>query len=148
MICKRNAGKRVLNLAFHLLIVKDFVRDARYNRLLNFGFYVRPSPLQSVRRAFFPCRTVVILHRGPTWPQEPSRRASETFGSNSSSRLFPIARWERGVPLSDKLRFVRQRSSLCEAGDAPKSRPFFKLYYGYQPKTDRQDRQEAPNAEL
>ena len=29
--------------------------------------------------------------------------------------------------MSDKLRFVRQRSSLCEAGAAPKSRPFFKL---------------------
>ena len=33
MICKRNAGKRVLSIAFHLLIVKDFVLDARYNRL-------------------------------------------------------------------------------------------------------------------
>ena len=31
--------------------------------------------------------------------------------------------------LSDKLWFVRQKhSSLCEAGAAPKSRPFFKLY--------------------
>ena len=30
--------------------------------------------------------------------------------------------------MSDKLRFVRQRCSLCEAGVAPESRPFFKLY--------------------
>ena len=30
--------------------------------------------------------------------------------------------------MSDKLAFVRQRCSLCEAGAAPKSRPFFKLY--------------------
>ena len=30
--------------------------------------------------------------------------------------------------MSDKLWFVRQRCSLCEAGAAPKSRPFFKLY--------------------
>ncbi|WP_240945787.1 mobilization protein, partial [Alistipes shahii] len=28
----------------------------------------------------------------------------------------------------DKLRFVRQRCSLCEAGAAPESRPFFKPY--------------------
>ena len=30
--------------------------------------------------------------------------------------------------MSDKLWFVRQKRSLCEAGAAPKSRPFFKLY--------------------
>ena len=29
--------------------------------------------------------------------------------------------------MSDKLAFVRQRCSLCEAGVAPQSRPFFKL---------------------
>ena len=29
--------------------------------------------------------------------------------------------------LSDKLGFVRQKRSLCEAGVAPESRPFFKL---------------------
>ena len=122
----------IRKLAFHA---------ARYNRQKYLDSDVRSRPLQSVRRAFFSYRTVVILHRGPTWPQEPSRRASETFGSNSSSRLFPIARWERGVPLSDKLRFVRQRSSLCEAGAAPKSRPFFKLYMDTNRKqTDKKPR--------
>ena len=30
--------------------------------------------------------------------------------------------------MSDKLAFVRQRCSLCEAGVAPQSRPFFKPY--------------------
>lgn len=89
------------------------------------------GPLQSVRRTFFSCRPVVILHREPTRPQDPSWRTSETFGSNSSSRIFPIARWERAVFLSDNLRFVRQKRSLCEAGAAPKSRPIFKLYNGY-----------------
>jgi hypothetical protein len=43
--------------------------------------------------------------------------------------------------LSDKLRFVRQRSSLCEAGAAPKSRPFFKLYMDTNRKqTDKKPR--------
>ena len=43
--------------------------------------------------------------------------------------------------MSDKLRFVRQRSSLCEAGAAPKSRPFFKLYMDTNRKlTDITDR--------
>ena len=43
--------------------------------------------------------------------------------------------------MSDKLRFVRQRSSLCEAGAAPKSRPFFKLYMDTNRKqTDKKPR--------
>ena len=109
-------------------IRKPAFHDARYNQLKCLASNVRSGPPQSVRRAFFHLQTVVILHREPTRPQDSSRRASETFGSNAPAWLFPIARWERGVPLSDKLRFVRQRSSRCEAGAAPKSRPFFKLY--------------------
>ena len=43
--------------------------------------------------------------------------------------------------MSDTLRFVRQRSSLCEAGAAPKSRPFFKLYMDTNRKqTDKKPR--------
>ena len=43
--------------------------------------------------------------------------------------------------MSDKLPFVRQRSSLCEAGAAPKSRPFFKLYMDTNRKqTDKKPR--------
>ena len=122
-------------------IKKSTFHAAIYNRQKYLGSGVRPSPLQSVRRAFFHLQTVVILHREPTRPQEPSRRAPETFGSNAPAWLFPIARWERGVPLSDKLCFVRQRSSLCEAGAAPKSRPFFKLYMDTNRKqTDKTDK--------
>ena len=112
-------------------IKKSTFHAAIYNRQKYLGSGVRPSPLQSVRRAFFSYRTVVILHRETTRPQDPSWRTSETFGSNSSARIFPIARWERAVFLSDNLRFVRQKRSLCEAGAAPKSRPIFKLYNGY-----------------
>ena len=77
--------------------------------------------------AFLSLKTIVILHPGPTWSKEPSRRTFETFGRNFPVRLFPIVRWERAVFLSDNLRFVRQKRSLCEAGVAPESRPFFKL---------------------
>jgi hypothetical protein len=110
---------------------EKFLSAAIYNRVKRVRTIVRPSPLQSVRRAFFSYRTVVILHRETTRPQDPSWRTSETFGSNSSARIFPIARWERAVFLSDKLWFIRQKRSLCEAGAAPKSRPIFKLYNGY-----------------
>lgn len=104
---------------------EKFLPAAIYNRIKRFRSDVRSRPLQSAPAAFFRPETVVILHREPTRPQEPSRRASETFGSNAPAWLFPIARWERGVPLSDKLRFVRQRSSLCEAGPLPSRDPFF-----------------------
>ena len=112
-------------------IRKPTFHDARYNRLRYLGSDVRSSPLQSAPRAFFCARTVVILHREQTRPQEPYRGIQRTSVRDSSARIFPIARWERAVFLSDKLWFVRQKCSLCEAGAAPKSRPFFKLYNGY-----------------
>ena len=117
------------------LIIRLFIRiilsAAIYIFIFQPGSDVRSRPLQSAPRAFFGARTVVILHTGKTRPQDPSWRTSETFGSNSSARIFPIARWERAVFLSDNLRFVRQKRSLCEAGAAPKSQPIFKLYNGY-----------------
>ena len=119
---------------------EKFLSAAIYNRVKRVRTIVRPSPLQSVRRTFFSYRTVVILHPEPSRPQEPSRSTSETIGRNFLLRIFPIARWERGVPLSDKLRFVRQRSSLCEAGAAPESRPFFKLYMDTNRKRTQQSR--------
>ena len=109
-------------------IRKPAFHAARYNSLECFGSDVRSRPLQSAPRAFFGARTVVILHSGKTRPQDPSRRASEIFGSNSPPRIFVVARQQRAVPLSDKLAFVRQRCSLCEAVAAPESRPFFKPY--------------------
>ena len=129
-------------------IRKPTFRAARYSRLKYLGSDVRSRPLQSVRRAFFSYRTVVILHREQPHPRKPYRGIQRTSVRDSPARLFPIARWERAVPLSDKLAFVRQRCSLCEAGVAPQSRPFFQAIYGSQPKTDRHDRKEPPNAEL
>ena len=74
--------------------------------------------------AFLSLKTIVILHPGPTWSKEPSRRTFETFGRNFPVRIFPIVRWERAVFLSDNLRFVRQKRSLCEAGRSPESNAF------------------------
>ena len=110
---------------------EKFLSAAIYNRVKRVRTNVRSRPLQSVRRAFFSRWPVVLLHRKQTRPQEPYRGIQRTSVRDSSARLFPIARWERAVFLSDNLRFVRQKRSLCEAGAAPKSRPIFKLYNGY-----------------
>ena len=112
-------------------IKKSTFHAARYNRLKCLSSDVRSRPLQSAPRAFFGARTVVILHTGKTRPQEPYRGIQRTSVRDSPVRIFPIARWERAVFLSDNLRFVRQKRSLCEAGAAPKSQPIFKLYNGY-----------------
>lgn len=66
------------------------------------------GPLQSVQRAFFHLQTVVILHPEPTRPQDPLWRTSETFGSNSPARLFPIARWEH-----PKFKSKKKREKFC-----------------------------------
>ena len=105
----------IRKLAFHA---------ARYNRQKYLDSDVRSRPLQSVRRAFFSYRTVVILHREPTRPRKPKRRIFQTFDRNSPARIFVVARQQRAVPLSDKLAFVRQRCSLCEAGRSPESNAF------------------------
>ena len=105
----------IRKLAFHA---------ARYNRQKYLDSDVRSRPLQSVRRAFFSYRTVVILHREQPHPRKPYRGIQRTSVRDSPARLFPIARWERAVPLSDKLAFVRQRCSLCEAERSPESNAF------------------------
>lgn len=78
---------------------------ATYYRVFDPDFDVRLRPHQSApvrTEGLFQRPTVVILHREQTRPQDPSRRSSETFGSNSSTRIFVVARQQRGVPLSDK----------------------------------------------
>ena len=108
-------------------IRKPTFHAARYNRLKYLGSDVRSRPLQSAPMDFFCPETVVILHREPTRLRKPQRRIFETLVRDSPARIFVVARQQRAVPLSDKLTFVRQRCSLCEAGVAPESRPFFKL---------------------
>ena len=101
---------------------------AIYNLPNRFDSDVRSRPLQSVRRAFFSYRTVVILHR------ERPCLGSRSGGFAKFFRKF----FRRGFLLSSdnselylcmpKNFSAYERCSLCEAGAAPKSRPFFKLY--------------------
>ena len=112
-------------------IRKPTFHAARYNRQKYLDSDVRSRPLQSVRRAFFSYRTVVILHREPTRLRKPQRRIFETLVRDSPARIFVVARQQRAVPLSDKLAFVRQRCSLCEAGRSPESNAFLTRNYGY-----------------
>jgi len=116
MICIRSVGDWGLNLAFHLLSMNDFVPDRNILPCFRSRFRCPLTTAPVRTEGLFQRPTVVILHREQTRPQDPSRRTSETFDSNSSARIFVVARQRRGVPLSDKLRFVRQRSSLCRAG--------------------------------
>ena len=80
----------IRKLAFHA---------ARYNRQKYLDSDVRSRPLQSVRRAFFSYRTVVILHREPTRLRKPQRRIFETLVRDSPARIFVVARQQRAVPL-------------------------------------------------
>ena len=105
-------------------IRKPTFHAARYNRVKYLGSDVRSRPLQSAPMDFFCPETVVILHREPTRLRKPQRRIFETLVRDSPARIFVVARQQRAVPLSDKLRFVRQRCSLCEAGRSPESNAF------------------------
>ena len=95
---------------------EKFLSAAIYNRVKRVRTNVRPSPLQSVWRTFFSCRTVVILHREQPYPRKPYRGIQRTSVRDSPARLFPIARWERAVSLYAENFFGIQRRSLCEAG--------------------------------
>ena len=111
-------------IQFHGSQTLSFIPAAIYNRVKRFRPDVRHCPLQSVRRAFFRRPTVVILQREQPHPRKLYRGILKTSGRDSPARIFPIARWERAVFLSDNLRFVRQKRSLCEAGRSPESNAF------------------------
>ena len=80
----------IRKLAFHA---------ARYNRQKYLDSDVRSRPLQSVRRAFFSYRTVVILHREQPHPRKPYRGIQRTSLKDSPARIFVVARQQRAVPL-------------------------------------------------
>ena len=119
----------IRKLAFHA---------ARYNRQKYLDSDVRSRPLQSVRRAFFSYRTVVILHREQPHPRKPYRGIQRTSVRDSPARLFPIARWERAVPLYAE-NFFGIRKELALRGRAfSRVERLFNRYHEYRPKTDKQ----------
>ena len=129
-------------------IRKPTFHAARYNRVKYLGSDVRSRPLQSAPMDFFCPETVVILHREPTRLRKPQRRIFETLVRDSPARIFVVARQQRAVPLyAEKLFGIRKVLALRGRGRSQVA-TLFQAIYGYQPKTDRQDRQEAPNAEL
>ena len=109
-------------------IRKPTFHAARYNRLKYLGSDVRSRPLQSAPRVCFGARTVVILHR-----ERPALGGRSGGFSKFLQKIF-----RRGFlfsPENSELYLCMpknfsayERCSLCEAGAAPKSRPFFKLY--------------------
>ena len=109
-------------------IRKPTFHAARYNRVKYLGSDVRSRPLQSAPMDFFCPETVVILHREPTRLRKPQRRIFETLVRDSPARIFVVARQQRADLCMPKNFSAYERCSLCEAGAAPKSRPFFKLY--------------------
>ena len=128
-------------------IRKPTFHAARYNRVKYLGSDVRSRPLQSAPMDFFCPETVVILHREPTRLRKPQRRIFETLVRDSPARIFVVARQQRAVPLSDKLAFVRQRCSLCEAGWRSRVTPPYNLRYDKFKKEDRtpdNDRSQSP----
>ena len=118
-------------------IRKPTFHAARYNRQKYLDSDVRSRPLQSVRRAFFSYRTVVILHREQPQSRKPKRRSIQTYDSSTPARLFPNARWERPAPLYAEQSFGIQRCSLCEAGWRSRVTPPYNLRYDKFKKEDR-----------
>ena len=108
-------------------IRKPTFHAARYNRLKYLGSDVRSRPLQSAPRVCFGARTVVILHR-----ERPALGGRSGGFSKFLQKIF-----RRGFLFSPenselylcmpKSFSAYERCSLCEAGVAPESRPFFKL---------------------
>ena len=114
----------IRKLAFHA---------ARYNRQKYLDSDVRSRPLQSVRRAFFSYRTVVILHREQPHPRKPYRGIQRTSSKDSPARIFVVARQQRAVPLyAEKFFGIQRYSSLCEAGRRSRVTPL-KLPDWWQP---------------
>lgn len=111
MICKRNAGSRVLSIAFHLLVVKYFVCDVRYNRLRHFGSHVRSRPLQSVRRTFFRCPVLKKVYRKRV------NLMQETTKSDLSRHYLP--RQSRHLILLEYLSGVKTARQLAEEHGIP-----------------------------
>ena len=111
-------------------IRKPTFHAARYNRQKYLDSDVRSRPLQSVRRAFFSYRTVVILHREQPHPRKPYRGIQRTSSKDSPVRIFVVARQQRAVPLYAENFFGIRRYSSLTSSEAknPWRKNFRKIY--------------------
>ena len=129
-------------------IRKPTFHAARYNWVKYLGSDVRSRPPQSAPRACFGARMVIILQPGTAPAPEAVTEDFQNFGQ----RFFGADSSHRQMGAS--CTFVRQIGicptkvlALRGRGRSPVAALFLAIYE-YQPKTDRQDRKEAPNAEL
>ena len=125
-------------------IRKPAFHAARYNRLKYLGSDVRSSP----HRGLVLAPTRFNIAPGTALFSAVAARHPENFGQRFSGADFCYRQ------ITASCTFVRQIGICPTKVLALRGRAFsrverlFNRYYGYQPKTDRHDRQEAPNAEL
>ena len=105
----------IRKLAFHA---------ARYNRQKYLDSDVRSRPLQSVRRAFFSYRTVVILHRERPCLGSRSGGVFKLSIAVLRRGFFPSPDGSELYLCMPKIFSAYERSSLCEAGRSPESNAF------------------------
>ena len=105
----------IRKLAFHA---------ARYNWVKYLGSDVRSRPLQSVRRAFFSYRTVVILHRERPCLGSRSGGVFKLSIAVLRRGFFPSPDGSELYLCMPKIFSAYERSSLCEAGRSPESNAF------------------------
>lgn len=129
-------------------IRKPTFHAARYNRLKYLGSDVRSRPLQSAPRACFGARTVIILQPGTAPAPEAVTEDFRNFDQRFSGADFsPHLRRASCTFVGQTVVCPTKVLALRGRAFSPVER-LLNRYYGYRPKTDRQDRKEAPNAEL
>ena len=129
-------------------IRKPAFHAARYHRLKYLGSDVRSRPLQSAPRAFFLRPEGCNIASGTALFSAAAARHPANFGQRFSGADFCCRQTTASCV------FVRQTGVCPTKTLALRGRAFsrverlFNRYYGYQPKTDRHNRQETPNTEL
>ena len=128
----------IRKLAFHA---------ARYNRQKYLDSDVRSRPLQSVRRAFFSYRTVVILHRERPCLGSRSGGVFKLSIAVLRRGFFPSPDGSELYLCMPKNFSAYERCSLCEAGWRSRVTPPYNLRYDKFKKEDRtpdNDRSQSP----
>ena len=128
----------IRKLAFHA---------ARYNRQKYLDSDVRSRPLQSVRRAFFSYRTVVILHRERPCLGSRSGGVFKLSIAVLRRGFFPSPDGSELYLCMPKKFSAYERCSLCEAGWRSRVTPPYNLRYDKFKKEDRtpdNDRSQSP----
>ena len=117
-------------------IRKPTFHAARYNRVKYLGSDVRSRPLQ--------CNIAPGTDPAPEAATEDFRN----FGQRFSGADFCCRQTTASCTFVGQTAFCPTKVLALRGWAFSRVERLFNRYYGYQPKTDRHDRQEAPNAEL